>query len=684
MALVGHRASGKTSLCDLLCKVTRVTRDVGSVDDGTSLIDSTPMERRRKQSLHVHSFWAPWKEHVLQFLDSPGADVLPHERDVAVASADGVVVVVDATQGLEVGTQDALRRVKELDRSALVVVTKLDRAHDVASLQQQISTFSGRRAVLVHLPFLDEDGQLVGIIDLVQQQVLRFDEQAAFSPEPIPMELRPEVDRATEQLAEAVALCDDELLEHYLEELELPEGELVSGLHEAVERRELLPVLLTSVPARVGAQPLLDAAVQWLPSPVERAPLARDYDGQPITLDPHEGFVAQVVGVSVGMDGAPRTLIRIWAGTPPATGVWFHARDGREVRVHKLYRIRGARRSSAGRLGPGTVVATYDAIGIRPGETLTDGRRVEVPVPPPPPPMMAWLVRGDDDDALGDALQRLVAGDRGLALHADEFSGGVLLAGASEGHLALAVDRLREETGLAIRTQLPPVAYREMPCEAVPEVEGLHVQKDSDGLVEEYGHCRLELVPDNPTGNCFDDEVDDAEDLPERWRPAIGEGAALAMRHGPTAGYPVVGARVKLKGGAYDILQSTDDHFRLAGEKGVRSALQRAGTRLLEPWWAVAITLPSDHLGDLINDLAAHRGRVVGMEVDGAEAVLSAHCPYRELRTFAGRLSALTSGQGSFRAAPDHYEPLPESLVHEAIEASPFKHRAPPRLVGGE
>ena len=678
VCLVGHRASGKTSLCDLLCKVARVTRDVGSVDQGTSLLDSTPMERRRKQSLHIHSVWAAWSDHVVQLLDAPGAAVLPHERDLALAGTDGALVVVDATQGLEVGTRASLRRVRQLDRSALVVVTKVDREQDLGGLLQQVSAEVGRRAVLVQLPLLDDDDQLVGVIDLVQGQVLRFDpETAEFSPEPIPQPLRAEVDRATEQLAEAVALCDDDLLEHYLEELELPEGELTNGLHAAVGRREIVPVLLTSVAARVGGQALLDGIVKWLPSPVERPPLARDYDGEPITLDVDGPFVAHVLGVSPGADGTPRTLLRLWSGQPPSDGVWTQGTDGHQVRVNKLYRVRGSRRSSAGRLVPGLVVASYDPLGVRPGETLTDGPRWVVDVPAPAPPMMAWLLDADDHDALARALQEVVAADRGLALHSDEDTGGVLLAAASEGHLALAVARLRHHHGLKVRTSLPPVAYREMPCAEVPEVEGLHVREGSDGLVEEYGRCRLALGPAEPDGNRFDDEVDDPEDLPERWRPAIGEGAARAMQHGPTAGYPVLGARVTLKGGAYDCLQSTDDHFRLAGEKGVRSALRRAGTRLLEPWWRVDIQAPAAHLGDLIGDLGAHRGRVVGMEVDGPTARIEAHCPYRELRTFPERLSAITSGQGSFRAEPAHYEPLPAELVGEAIAESPFRDRLP-------
>ena len=679
VAVVGHRAAGKTSLCDLLCKVARVTREVGMVDRGTSLLDWQPMERRRRQSLQIEAVWLPWRDAVVQVLDAPGSDVLSHERDLAIAAADAALVVVDAAQGVEVGTRDALTQVRELGRAAMVAVSKVDRSSDqLAGIVAQVGAQVGRRAVLLQLPFHDDEGRLAGVVDVLRHQVLRFDAtEATYSPEPVPGRLRAEVARAKEQIAEAVALCDDELLEHYLEELELPDAEIAMGLATGIRQLELMPVVLSSVAARAGGQPLLDAIVDWLPTPMEVFPRAEDFDGTPARVEAGGPFVAQVVASGRDAEGQPRTLMRIWSGQPPRDGALTVAADGRVVKVRKLYRVRGPRRATAPRVVAGMVVASFDAIDVRPGDTLTTGARVQIYAPPVSPQMMAWTVEGADAESTREALREVVRCDRGLALHTDESTGGWLLAAGSEGHLHLAIARLRAWTGLAVQTRLPPVAYREMPVGAVSEVEGLHVREDKAGMVEEYGRCRLSLVPDSPDGNQFDDEVDDPEDLPERWRPAIGEGAARAMEHGPTAGYPVVGARVKLKGGAYDCLQSTDDHFRLAAENGVRSALQRSGTRLLEPWWRVRVTLPADQVGDLLGDISAHRGRVVGMEVEGSEAVVSADCPYRELRTFAVRLQRLTAGQGRFEAEPDHYEPLPDSLVHEAIAESPFRRAVP-------
>ena len=229
-----------------------------------------------------------------------------------------------------------------------------------------------------------------------------------------------------------------------------------------------------------------------------------------------------------------------------------------------------------------------------------------------------------------------------------------------------------------MKVELPPVGYVELPSAAVRGVEGVHVREDGDGLREEYGKCELTLVPTDPEqGMRFVDAIGDVEDdLPRKYRGAIDQGCQRAMRHGPTAGYPVVGAQLHLTGGDYDILQSTDDHFRLAGEKAVRTALERSGTRLLEPWWEVEVSSPQGSLGDLISDISAHRGRILGMEVEGGLARLTAHSPYRELRTFAARLQTLTGGRGRFHTRMSHYEVLPDNLLREAIEASPHRRTA--------
>jgi elongation factor G len=693
VAVVGHRSAGKTSLCELLLQAGRVVRETGTVEDGTTLLDWAPIERRHQQTLELSAAWMEHGGAVLQLLDTPGAPFLAEVRDMGLAAADAALLVLDCTEDLRVGAEDALRSAARLEMPVLAVQTKIDRQPFLDNLEQ-LTAAAGIRAVRLQLPF-HEEGEVVGLVDLLEERVLRFSREGTgeFSPEPIPEALRPEVDRARELLTEAVATTDDQLLEQYLEYFTLPADELRRALIKAVHHRSLLPVLVASADARIGAFALLDELKELVPpyGVLERRLIEQDGTERPLETG-IEGsglggsggpFVAQVLSEHRDDRGDTWHLLRVLAGKPPRVD-WFDGRYGTPYKIRKLYRVRGPRRAAAPPPVPGLIVATWDPLEVEAGTTLTDGAACEVALPPARPPMFALWVRpahSKDQCRVDQALRAVVRGDRGLALLSDASSGALLLAGADESHVRIALERLQAWSGVQIVAELPPVGYVETPTATVQGVEGVHVQKDGDGLVEEYGKCELALQPSSPEeATRFVDDGVDEEDLPVRYRGAIDQGARLAMRHGPTAGYPVVGVELRLTGGAYDILQSTDDHFRLAGEKAVRIALERVGTRVLEPWWQVEIAAPQASVGDLISDVTSHRGRILGVEVAGEVAYITAHTPYRELRTFGGRVQTLTGGRGRFQTAMSHYEPLPDHLLREAIEASPYRaavaHRA--------
>ncbi|MEQ1500665.1 MAG: GTP-binding protein [Myxococcota bacterium] len=745
VALVGHRCSGKTTLAELLLQEARVVREMGSVDEGTTLLDWSAVSRRHRQTVELATAWLEWGPTIVQLLDTPGTASLCEVRDLGLSAAEAAVITIDATAGIEVGTEEAIRAAVRRGMAAIVVVTKVERRPDAAWLTDLAaswsalsvsipredpvgldsaastpggdrpglgsshdstgSTFSGdrgvdlrlgaasgpsSRAVLMHLPFCEPtpQGKLVGLVDVLDGRVLRYasDGTGLWSPEPVPDALRAAVSAAREAIVEAVALTDDALLERYLEDLTLPTEIVRPALARAIHARQLVPVLLVSALHRIGAGVVLDALSAWVPPYAIGARCAvdrrlREHDGSATPLDPAGSFVVQVLSEHRDEERAePWHLLRVLAGAAPR-GDWIDGRSGTSHRVRRLYRMRGSRRASAPPLVPGLIVGTYDPLPVSSGTTLTDGARWEVELPRPRPPMMALWVRAiqpRDEARLNEALQALIRADRGLALLSDTASGTMLLSGSDESHLRIAIERLLQwADGIQVVTELPPVGYVETPAARVLGVEGLHVRADGEGLVEEFGRCELALVPTPPEqGTTFVDALDDDEELPVRYRGAIDEGAQAAMRHGPTAGYPVVGAKLELTGGAYDILQSTDDHFRLAGEKAARNALERVGTRLLEPWWKLEIKAPQTAVGDLISDISAHRGRILGMEVEGDTAALTALSPYRELRTFASRLQALTGGRGRFETVMSHYEALPDHLLREAIEASPHRRVA--------
>jgi elongation factor G len=323
------------------------------------------------------------------------------------------------------------------------------------------------------------------------------------------------------------------------------------------------------------------------------------------------------------------------------------------------------------------VFATWDDLNARPGDCITEGARLDLVRPAPPPPMMSLTLRpksSHDRERLAKAVTQLLSMDTSLLATTDDITGALILSGIGEGHLRRAIRRLESLSGAPVEAHLPAVGYRESPRQSVLDVEGIH-RRMSDGCVAEFGSCRLSIVPDHDSlGNSYIDRSTD-EEVPKRFRGSIDEGVQSGMRHGPTAGYPVIGAAVSLSGGDYNMLQSTEDHFRLAGTNAVKNALEQSGTFLLEPWCRVDILTPCE-LGNVLSDISSNRGRVLGLEVEGKNTHVQASYPYRELRTFASRLNSLTYGRGKFTYGVSHYERLPSDQVAEVIKCSPFRPKA--------
>lgn len=682
VALAGHRSAGKTSLAEHLLATAGVVRRAGRVEDGNTLLDFEPIERRRHCSLRNAYAWLPWgDEGRIELIDVPGLDSAACDRMHAIAAVDAVVVVVDATAGVQVGTEDVLEQAAQRGTPVIVALTKADRCAEQGAdvLDRAIREACeavGPQAIPLQLPMLGPDGQLCGVIDVLADRALRFadDGSAAWSPEPV-------VDRASRDLAreivaEAVAATDDALLEQYLEYFELDDSTVLAGLASAVSRCRITPVLLASGTAGIGGGPLLDAIQALLPPASQVDAQAIDPDGATVLVEPQGPFHARLVSRHRDADGQPYAVFRVQSGTPPRGGSWVHTFHGHRFKARKLYQLRGPRRKVQTEAGPGSLIAVWEsvpgAIGDTwgeqsPGNTLSTAQLPQRP--------LAWTITAvrEDDGALellDRELRALAAEDEGLVL--DRSSWPARLAGFTQAHLRRALTLLRERTGLELRHDIAPVAYLETPARPVHGVEGLHVREGSMGLVEEFGACVVDVAP-QPAANgnsCTEDLApDEAEELPARYRPAIKAGIERGLSRGPS-GYPVVGARVRLVGGRYDMLSSTEDHFVAAGELAVQRALEACGTSILEPWSEVVVELPADAVGDVISEVHGCRGRIAGVEADDSGSMLRAMAPERELATFGERLSAVTGGRGRFHSRPSHYEPLPRDLAAEMAAKS--------------
>ncbi|NCG21266.1 MAG: hypothetical protein GWP91_19840 [Rhodobacterales bacterium] len=682
IAFVGHRAAGKTTLVEHVLVTGRVVRKPGQIERGNTLLDAQPMEKRHRSTLRNGYAWLVWREHLIHMVDTPGFRGGVGDREGALGAVDAVVVVIDATAKIELEAKEALEEAGRRGLPRLVVVSKCDRPHNWYQVLKRLNKLLDNEAIPLHQPFYGPNGSdvLAGLVSVPAGRVIRYAEDGSgnYSPEPIPVRYREEHELAWEALSEAVAATDDDLLESYLEYLELPREMVWEGLRNAVGKVGLTPVLLASGARGIGGASLLDAVVDWLPSANERdCSMLEDEEGEPVAPSTSE-FVATLVGRHRDEHGNPWTMLRVLSGRAPHHGRWVQGASGDSVRVRKLYRIRGPRRAIAQNPAAGELVATWDPIPGRIGDIYTSGPRWKRNLPSMPITQVTWLLQPRQHTfgsaaTLGDAVQGLLREDP--ALSHSRVGGDVLLGGLSEAHLQLALERLTLRTGLAIRKSLPPVAYRETPLSAAVGIEGIHRLEDSQGMVQEFGVCRVDLRPqDVRNGTSFLDCVDDAvEDLPSEYRPAVHEGTTRGMAHGPMAGYPLLGVDLRLMGGEYSMISSSEEHFRRAGELAVRRALEVSGTQLLEPWSEVEVRLPSGAVGVILSDLSSHRGRILNLDTRVLETVIFALCPDRELRTFAVRLQTLTSGRGVYSRQPSHYEKLPDHLVSEAVASSPFR-----------
>lgn len=672
-ALVGHRASGKTQLAESILHAAGVVREPGRVDDHDTLLDADPESRARGMGLWPGFAWVPWGRHVFELIDLPGAQAASWPARLAHQGADVTVLVVSAPDGLERGAAAVLEDARQDERPLVAVLSRLDRARGAGAVAETAALLASSRrrvAVLQHPVF--EGNRLVGIIDLLQGRLHRPGEGLVPTDEPVPDGLQDEVHGARERLVEALALSDDALLEHYLEHLDLDAAQAQAGLVAGVRDGSLLPVVLSSAHLGLGTRLLLDTLAAVAPDPAEWS--------LPPGTQPAPQFVTQWLATLYDEDGEPYSVHRVWHGVVPANPTLVNARTGATVRAKKVYRVRGPRRALAPNPGAGSLIAVWEPLSGQPGDTFVDRGRVELSVPQPRGAMAwRWLRtdRPQDTDKLHAALEALRRVDPSLGWTDESPLDGVRIGGHSHAQLDLAVERLRARFALSLRVEPVPVRYREHPRQRVERVGGTHLRA-VDGDVKEFGAAWLDVVPVAPeVGFAYRCDVDE-DDLPRRFHAPIGEGARRALLAGPKAGYPVQGVRAWCVAGEYDALESTDAHFELAGEKAMAAALERAGTEILEPWSLVHLSAPADAVGAVLADLASHRSRVVGLQVDEERTLVEAHCPDEQLRNLASRLDAISAGRCWFTARPSHLERLPEELVAGVVAASPFRPGGPP------
>ncbi|MFB8778713.1 elongation factor G [Streptomyces albogriseolus] len=664
LGILAHVDAGKTTVTERILYATGTTHKRGEVHDGTTVTDFDPQERDRGITIFSAAVTCSWDGHRINLIDTPGHVDFADEVERSLRVLDGAVAVFDAVAGVEPQSESVWRQADRHGVPRIAFVNKMDRAG--ADLDAAVASVRERlhpAPLAVQLPVGAEDA-FTGVVDLLGMRALTWsDEGEARDPAPVPDALREEALRRRRLLEEAVAELHPAALEEFCDTGALRTRTLTAALRDLTARGEAVVVLCGSAYRNRGIEPLLDAVLAYLPSPLDVPPVRGTHDGaeQERPADPAAPLAALAFKVTATATGR-LTYLRVYSGTIEQGDTVWDATAGRAERVGRILRVTADRHARLDRAVAGDIVAVVGLKGARAGATLC---APDSPLALEPPgtaePVVSVAVealRGTDTGRLASALARLAEEDPSLVVRGDAETGQTVLSGMGELHLEVAVERIRRDHGLGVAVGRPRVSHRETVARGVSGFVYRHVKQD--GGAGQFAHVVLDVEPldDSERGFEFRSTVVGGR-VPQEYVRAVEAGCRDALAEGPLGGHPVTGLRVTLTDGSTHVKDSSDTAFRTAGRLGLRDALRACAMVLLEPVAEVTVTVPQDAVGSVLGDLAARRGRVSGSATRAGAAVVTATVPLAELFGYATRLRSRTQGRGTFTTRPTGYAPAP-------------------------
>ncbi|MGW1064737.1 elongation factor G [Streptomyces aureus] len=671
LGILAHVDAGKTTVTERILYLTGTIHKRGEVHDGTTVTDFDPQERDRGITIFAAAVTCAWDGHRINLLDTPGHVDFSDEVERSLRVLDGAVAVFDAVAGVEPQSESVWRRADRHGVPRIAFVNKLDRAG--ADLDTAVDSIRERlhpAPLVVQLPIGTEDA-FTGVVDLLRMRALVWADGAEAAEETaVPPDLLEEARRRRRLLEEAVAELHPAALEEFCDRSTLSAPTLAAALRDLTRTGEGVVVLCGSAYRNRGVEPLLDAMVAYLPSPLDVPAVRGTRDGaeQERAADPREPFAALVFKVNATATGR-LTYLRVYSGTVEKGQAVVDAGTGRTERVARILRVRADRHAELERAVAGDIVAVIGPKNARAGATLcapTAPLLLEPPVVADPVVSVAVEARrATDTDRLVSALARLAEEDPSLVVRTDPETGQTVLSGMGELHLEVAVEKIRRAQGLDVAVGRPRVSYRETVVRGVSGLVYRHVKQD--GGAGQFAHVVLDVEPLGPESGGAGGPVAGFEfrsavvggRVPQEYVRAVEAGCRDALAEGPLGGHPVTGLRVTLTDGATHVKDSSETAFRAAGRFGLREALRASAMVLLEPVAEVTVTVPEEAVGGVLGDLAARRGRVSGSLARVGTAVVTATVPLAELFGYATRLRSRTQGRGTFTTRPAGLAPAP-------------------------
>ncbi len=675
VALIGHTGSGKTQLTSALLTCAGMVNRFGKVDDGTTVTDSDEEEIARKHTLSASLAFAEWNKQKINLIDTPGIGNFFSDARAALSVTDAALVVVDAVSGVMVQTEKAWEASSELGLPRLVVLNRLDRER--ASLERSLESLrqTCHRSVMpIQLP-IGEEKSFRGVIDLVTRKayVYELNESGTFAEAPVPAEMTGAVDTAREALIEMVAETDESLMVRFFDAGTLTDEELIAGLKNATAAGTIFPLVCTSALLNVGAQPLLDVILGYLPSPAQHPFRTFDAGGSAATRPADERAPASAfVWKTIADPFAGRiTMFRVISGTLKADSTVYNKSKDVPERLGHLELLQGKTQVAVPEVKAGDLGAVAKLKDTLTNDTLGD-KADSISIPPLifPEPVLSYAIepksRGDEDK-ISTAMHRLEEEDPSIRYSRDPQTKELLLSGQGQIHIEVTVAKLKRRFGVDVNLKPPRIPYRET-IKSATEAHGRH--KKQTGGHGQFGDCKIRMEP-LPRGSDFE-FVDDifGGAIPRQFVPAVEKGIQDARVRGYLAGYPVVDFRVTVFDGSYHDVDSNELSFKLAGSLAFKDAMTRARPTILEPVMNVEVYAPSDYAGDLMGDLNGRRGRIAGMDTRGGTTVIKAQVPMSEMLTYEQHLTSATGGRGSYHMEYSHYDEVPAHLQTKIIAAA--------------
>ncbi len=675
IGIMAHIDAGKTTTTERVLFYTGISHKIGEVHDGAATMDWMEQEQERGITITSAATTCFWKDHRVNIIDTPGHVDFTIEVERSLKVLDGAVAVFCSVGGVEPQSETVWRQADKYHVPRIAFINKMDRIganfnRGVDMIRERL----GANPLPLQLPIGAEEN-FRGLVDLVTMEAIVWDDEsmgAKFAVIDIPEDMVDDVEMAREALLEEISANDEELMEKYLGGEELTVDEIKAAIRRGTKNIEFCPVFCGSAFKNKGVQPLLDAVVDYMPSPLDVPAIkgVNPDNGEELErpASDSEPFAALAFKIMTDPFVGQLSFFRVYSGIAESGTTVLNSTKGKKERFGRLLKMHANKREEIKQVYAGDIAAAVGLKHTTTGDTLCDPDRPSLlesmEFPEPVIHLSVEPKTKSDQEKMGVALGKLLSEDPSLRVRTDEETGQTILSGMGELHLEIIVDRMKREFKVECNVGAPQVAYRESITKSV-EVQGKFVRQS--GGRGQYGDCWLRLEPGEPgEGFSFIDEIKGGV-IPREYIPAVGKGAEEAAENGVLAGFPIVDVRVACYDGSYHDVDSSEMAFKIAGSMGFKEGARKAAPALLEPIMAVEVVVPEEYMGDVIGDLNSRRGRIMGMDSRGGAQVVNAHVPLSSMFGYATDLRSSTQGRATYTMVFDHYDQVPKAISEEII-----------------